>query len=72
MKIIRNIFLCLSLASFLACEKPEDDYKWNDNWNENTQPEEKPEEEKPEEEKPEVKTGKARLVWIDAAANFKD
>ena len=72
MKIIRNIFLCLSLASFLACEKPEDDYKWNDNWNENTQPEEKPEEEKPEEEKPEVKTGKARRVWIDAAANFKD
>ena len=45
---------------------------WNDNWKEETQPEEKPEEEKPEEEKPEVKTGKARLVWIDAAANFKD
>ena len=45
---------------------------WNDNWKEETQPEEKPEEEKPQEEKPEVKTGKARLVWIDAAANFKD
>lgn len=74
MKILRNIFLCIALLAFVACDKPEDDYAWNDNWNENTQKpeEEKPEEEKPEDDKPEVKTGKARLVWIDAAANFKD
>ena len=74
MKILRNIFLVLSLAAFVACEKPGDENLWNDNWNENTQkPEEgKPEEEKPGEEKPEVKEAKARLVWIDAAANFKD
>lgn len=64
----------MSLAAFVACEKPGDENLWNDNWNENTQkPEEgKPEEEKPGEEKPEVKEAKARLVWIDAAANFKD
>lgn len=59
----------MSLAAFVACEKPADENLWNDNWNEDTQ---KPEEEKPEEEKPEVKEAKARLVWIDAAANFKD
>ena len=64
----------MSLAAFVACEKPADENLWNDNWNEDTQKpeEEKPEEEKPEEEKPEVKEAKARLVWIDAAANFKD
>ena len=72
MKIIRNIFLFLALSALCSCEKPEEEYKWNDNWVENSKPDEKPEEEKPEEEKPEQKTGKARLVWIDAAANFKD
>lgn len=63
MKIIINIFLCLSLVALFSCEKPEDDYKWNDNWNdnwnENTQ-------------EPESKPAKSRLVWIDAAANFDD
>lgn len=79
MKIFRNIFLFLSLLAFVACGKPEDDYIWNDNWNGNTQQpgeenpgEEDPGEEDPEDEKPEDKTGKARLVWIDAAANFQD
>ena len=77
MKILRNIFLSLALLAFASCEDPSNDYLWNDKWNENTQDpgsgsdDQKPEEEKPE-EKPEVKTGKARLVWIDAAANFKD
>lgn len=65
--------LVLSLMTFAACGDPDDDYIWNDEWSENPgkPEEEKPEEEKPE-EKPEVKTGKARLVWIDAAANFED
>ena len=77
MKILRNIFLSLALLAFASCEDPSNDYLWNDKWNENTpdsgsgSDDQKPEEEKPE-EKPEVKTGKARLVWIDAAANFKD
>lgn len=73
MKMIRNIFLALSVFAFISCEAPEDDYIWNNNWNETTDPEQNPEE-KPEEEepKPEQKEAKARLVWIDAAANFKD
>ena len=71
--MIRNIFLALSVFAFISCEVPEDGYIWNDNWNETTDPEQNPEE-KPEEEepKPEQKDAKARLVWIDAAANFKD
>ena len=73
MKIFGKILLVLSLMTFAACGDPDDDYIWNDEWSENPgkPEEEKPEEEKPE-EKPEVKTGKARLVWIDAAANFED
>ena len=71
--MIRNIFLALSVFAFISCEAPEGDYIWNNNWNEPTDPEQNPEE-KPEEEepKPEQKEAKARLVWIDAAANFKD
>lgn len=72
MNILRNIFLCLSLLAFVACDKPDPGYQWNDNWNENQKPEENPEEGNPEEEKPQDKPAKARLVWIDAAANFKD
>ena len=71
--MIRNIFLALSVLALVSCEDPEDGYIWNDNWSETTDPdqgsEEKPEEEEP---KPEQKVAKARLVWIDAAANFKD
>jgi uncharacterized lipoprotein YddW (UPF0748 family) len=69
MKIIRNLLLTLSLLAFVSCDDPKDDYLWNDNWSE---PEVPKEEEKPEDSTPEVKEGKARLVWIDAAANFKD
>ena len=78
MKILRNIFLLLSLAVFIACDKPDDNYIWNDSWNEeeNQNPEEKPDDDPDnpgtEDPKPEVKEAKARLVWIDAAANFKD
>lgn len=74
--MIRNIFLALSLVAFFACEEPDNDPLWNDNWNENTNPdngEETPE--NPDDQDtpaPEKKEEKARLVWIDAAANFKD
>lgn len=71
MNILRNIFFLLSLAAVVACEEPDDGYIWNDNWVEQT-PEPGPEGPGEEEPKPEVKEGKARLVWIDAAANFKD
>ena len=76
MRIVRNIFLVLAVTAFFACEEPDSGPIWNDNWNENTEPdkgEETPEnpdnQEKPTPDKNEAK---ARLVWIDAAANFKD
>ena len=75
--MIRNIFIALSLAAFFACEEPEPDYIWNPNWNENTNSgqegtEDKEDPENQEQPSPEKKDAKARLVWIDAAANFKD
>ena len=61
---------------FCACEEPDSGPIWNDNWNENTKPdngEETPENpDNQETPTPEKKEEKARLVWIDAAANFKD
>ena len=48
-----------------ACEEPEPDYIWNPDWNDSTDSGE-------EQPTPEKKDAKARLVWIDAAANFKD
>ena len=71
MNILRNILLVFSLAAVVACEDPDEGYIWNDNWVEQN-PEPGPEGPGEEEPKPEVKEGKARLVWIDAAANFKD
>ncbi len=75
MKVIRNIFLVLSIFAFFACGDPDEGYIWNDDWSETptTDPDndKKPEDEE-EEPKPETKEAKARLVWIDAAANFKD
>ena len=66
----------LSLLAFFSCEDPEGDYIWNDNWNEQTPTPEQPEQpetpDQPETPAPEKKEAKARLVWIDAAANFKD
>ena len=74
MNIMRKLLLLLSLVAFVACEKPDDGYIWNDNWSEeeNQEPEDNPQEPDKEDPKPETKEGKARLVWIDAAANFKD
>ena len=76
MRIVRNIFLVLAVITFFACEEPDSGPIWNDNWNENTNPdngEEKPE--NPDDQEtpiPDKNEAKARLVWIDAAANFKD
>lgn len=74
MNIMRKLLLLLSVVAFMACEKPDDGYIWNDNWNEeeNQNPDEEDKDPDKDEPKPEVKEGKARLVWIDAAANFKD
>ena len=74
MNIMRKLLLLLSLVAFVACEKPDDGYIWPDNWSEeeNQEPEDNPQEPDKEDPKPETKEGKDRLVWIDAAANFKD
>ena len=74
MNIMRKLLLLLSLVAFVACEKPDDGYIWNDNWSEeeNQEPEDNPQESDKEDPKPETKEGKDRLVWIDAAANFED
>lgn len=85
MRKIRNIILALSLICFVAgCDETKE-YPWNPEWDK-YEPEPKPEEPKPEEPKPEepgpeepeddkepdMSKAKARLVWIDAAANFED
>lgn len=74
MNIMRKLLLLLSLVAFVACEKPDDGYIWNDNWSEeeNQEPEDNPQDPDKDEPKPETKEGKDRLVWIDAAANFED
>ena len=74
MRILRNIFLALALLSFLACED-EKDPLWNSDWNQNTPVppgEDEPDPEPEPEPEPGEKEAKARLVWIDAAANFND
>ena len=73
MKFLTNIFISLALVGFTACEG-EKEYPWNPDWNQNAPAPEQPENpQQPENpEQPEVKDAKARLVWIDAAANFKD
>lgn len=74
MRIFRYIILlALSLVSFAACDETKEPL-WNPDWDNNV-PEKPVDPENPgddEGDKPEVKTGKARLVWIDAAANFND
>ena len=34
MNIMRKLLLLLSVVAFVACEKPDDGYIWNDNWSE--------------------------------------
>ena len=77
MKMIRNILLALSLVAFFACEDPEPDYIWNPNWSDNTDSgkdeiDDTDDSGNQEQPAPEKNNAKARLVWIDAAANFKD
>ena len=87
MRTLRNILLAVSLLSFCACSEPED-ILWNPEWGEIKEPDAKPDQpdtpDNPENpgtnpddpnqgQQPEPeKVGKARLVWIDAAANFED
>ena len=79
MKSLRNIFFILSLLVFMSCDDAKE-YPWNDAWNEPEPDIEVPEQ--PQDTIPSVEPsdpylpveyeGKARLVWIDAAANFND
>jgi uncharacterized lipoprotein YddW (UPF0748 family) len=80
MKILKNILLALALVSFVSCDKNDEGNLWSDDWKdpvkeepenpENQDPENPEDPSKPEE--PAKKDAKARLVWIDAAANFGD
>ena len=80
MRILRNILFVLSLVCMISCDEVKE-YPWNDNWNQvEPEPEEPGEPEEPEvpddpvdpEYPPVTYDGKARMVWIDAAANFND
>ena len=82
MRLLRNIFIVLSLICFAACDEHKD-YPWNPEWDkyepETPEDPETPEEpeapENPEDTEkpgPDMSKAKARLVWIDAAANFND
>lgn len=81
MKIYRNILLALALVTFVSCDKPDEGNLWSDDWKEPAQEQEKPDGQDPDDPKdpendkpvdPPAKEAKARLVWIDAAANFQD
>ena len=68
MNILRNIFLSISLLAFVACGE-DNDILWDDSWGDTTVT---PAPDQGEEPAPDKKEEKARVVWIDAAANFKD
>lgn len=74
MKIFRNILIALSLLAFAACDETVEN-PWNPDWNVPEEPSvpDTPDDpgQEPEPE-PDKKDAKARLVWIDAAANFGD
>ena len=85
MKTFYYILISLSLLCFISCNPNEDKPLWSDDWvntgtgeengNENGNENENgngSENGNGEEGQTEVKQGKARLVWIDAAANFDD
>lgn len=80
--ILRNIILALSLLTFVACDENKA-YPWNPEWDKyDPQPEPEPdpgEGTDPEPDpgegtdpEPDMSKAKARLVWIDSAANFED
>ena len=74
MKIVRYILIAFSLLAFAACDETVEN-PWNPDWNVPDEPSvpDTPEDpgQEPEPE-PDKKDAKARLVWIDAAANFGD
>lgn len=74
MKIFRNILIAFSLLAFAACDETVEN-PWNPDWNVPEEPSvpDTPDDpgQEPEPE-PDKKDAKARLVWIDAAANFSD
>lgn len=64
----------LGLMTLSACQPESQELPWNDNW---ADPDPAPTPEPPQEDNTGSddtvkKEGKVRLVWIDAAANFKD
>ena len=71
MRKIFNLLTVLALVAFVSCEKAKE-YPWNDAWDKYQHEVTVPEE--PDEPSAPVAPaeGKERLVWIDAAANFKD
>ena len=70
MRKIYNFLAVLAVILFVSCEK-ERNYPWNDAWDKYGREELIPEEPQGP-STPTVPSGKERLVWIDAAANFKD
>ncbi len=78
MKILNKILIILCLVAGIcsACDEVKE-YPWNDAWNEyqpdpEPNPEPEPEPDPEPEPEPDPADAKARFVWIDAAANFKD
>ena len=87
MRTLRNIIFALSLLCLISCDEVKEPL-WNPDWGEIKEPDTKPDQpdtpDNPENpgtnpddpnqgQQPEPeKVGKARLVWIDAAANFED
>lgn len=79
MKFLRRIFLAFSLICFLACEE-ESGFLWNSEWDKYEDPEDdgpdnpsEPGDDSQTPSEPGIPSNaKARFVWIDAAANFKD
>lgn len=70
MRKIYNVLAVLAVILLVSCEK-ERNYPWNDAWDKYQHGEVAPE--TPDEPAaPVLPDGKERLVWIDAAANFKD
>jgi uncharacterized lipoprotein YddW (UPF0748 family) len=88
MRLLKSFFVIMILALWacVSCDGQKE-YPWNPEWDKypsQTEPEDSVEVEKPDTNQtidtippvvpptPEKPAGKARMVWIDAAANFKD
>lgn len=84
MQMNKYIFLIASLMFVASCDEAKE-YPWNPEWDKYVPEQEQPQEpenpensenpqdpQPPEPPQPEEPVGKARLVWIDAAANFND